>query len=690
MDWHMPNMIFSVFFLLALILVARFKKQISSVDKSSYRYLSGGIVILTFMSLARVYSNLGFFKEIPFLSEPLFYQLVSWIGVITGITFVISGVSSWLPLAQNFKKDNVEKVRQLDFIKKIEQLVNFESRADKIFESALDYMVEHFEMKRGLAFKLSPSRGQLFPVASKGEAALSIGKTDAIRFNPEGWRHFLDGVKLENSGVLTGLPEIAGQPDVVLPVVVNDKPVGFFALWCDQTCVCSREERLNMKIAADIIARKIQNEQMNHREEFIRSREKLISELRASVSPDKILKENLKVVYRVLKSSLPVDYLELVVVNHDTSKMNRFSIGGNETVLEERNINLPEDHEIIYSVLNDARLRIIDDLSRVARDERDILLKYNGMQSLLAVPLMGDRRVVGVLTAGSVQTACYRRRHSELVNYSLPVLNELVKDEKNREQITVRERRIVLMNRFVNEIERHTGMQSIFDRAATLIYDELKTTLVRIATVENRGETLNPRSFRVQPSVTDFKPERKQMILAMMPYHKLVIKSGRQVMVNQLATGEKMSSAEARIVLNSDLKTALLVPVKLRERVFAVITLAERRAWDRFRYSHLDVLFVNGIAMVLSMALQLSAARQNAASSQNRLKDLEQYGGQNAWDDGFKTRIKSALSGIMGSVEILKSQPPQTSDTGRTRYLDIIDRSARKINECFLEDKVGV
>ena len=72
MYWQMPDMIFSLFFLLALILVARFKKQISSVDRSSYRYLSGGIVILTFMSLARVYSNQGVFKSIQFLSEPLF------------------------------------------------------------------------------------------------------------------------------------------------------------------------------------------------------------------------------------------------------------------------------------------------------------------------------------------------------------------------------------------------------------------------------------------------------------------------------------------------------------------------------------------------------------------------------------------------------------------------------------------
>jgi len=689
MNWQMPDMIFSVFFLLALILVARFKKQISSVDRSSYRYLSGGIVILTFMSLARVYSNLGFFKTIPFLSEPLFYQLVSWIGVITGITFVISGVSNWLPLAQNFKKNNIEKVRQLDFIKKIEQLVNFESRVDKIFESALDYMVEHFEMKRGLAFKLSPSRGQLFPVASKGETAVRIERLDTIQFNREGWRHFIDGVKLESTGVLTGLVETAGQPDVIMPVVVNNKPVGFFVLWCGATSICGREERLNMKIAADIIARKIQGEQMTRREEFNRSREKLTAELRASVSMDKTLKENLKVIYRILKPCLPTDYLALVVVNRDTSKMNRFSIGENETVLEERNIQLPGDNTVSGGVLENARTRIIDDLSRVARDDNEILLKNNRMKSLLAAPLMSDRRVEGVFTVCAAEAACYRRRHSELVNYILPVLNELVNDEKNREQITVRERRIALMNRFVNEIGLQTSIQSIFDRAAALIYDELKTTLVRISTVENRGETLNPRAFRVQPSVTDFKPERKQMILSLMPYHKLVIKSGRQVMLNQLATGEKMSSAEARMVLSGDLKTALLVPVKLREQVFAVITLAERRAWGRYSYSHLDVLFVNGIALALSMALQLSEARQNASSSRDRLRGLEKFGGPRAWDDTFKIRVKSALSGILGSVEILKAQP-RPDDTGRVRYLDIIDRSARKINECFLDDKVGV
>lgn len=213
--------------------------------------------------------------------------------------------------------------------------------------------------------------------------------------------------------------------------------------------------------------------------------------------------------------------------------------------------------------------------------------------------------------------------------------------------------------------------------------------MVKISTVEERDRTLKPRVFRVQPSVNDFIPPRQTIPISIMPCHKQVVRTGRQMLVNRAATGEKMPDDEARIVLNCDLATALLVPVKLRERVFAVITLAERRAWKRFQYSHLDVLFINSIALALSMALQLYVARRKTMTDQDNHNQFMQTQNKRIWDADFRTRVKSALTGIMGSVEILKTQPTMEG-SGQDRYLNIIDRSARKINECLLGEKAEV
>ncbi|MDD5425361.1 MAG: GAF domain-containing protein [candidate division Zixibacteria bacterium] len=689
MNGTIPDMLFAVFFLLALILVARFRNHINSVDKASYNYLSGGLVILAFLSLARVYDNLGFFKNVPFLSEPLFFQLVSWIGVITGITFIVSGVSSWLPLAQNFKKNNTEKIRQLDFIKKVEQLVSFETRLDNILENSLDYMVEHFDLKHGLVFKFSPVRHKVYLVAFRGKPTVNTARLESVRFDDEGWRNYLEGVRLENAGVLAGLNEIIGQPDVILPLVVNDKPIVFFALWCHSQNLCDREGRLNLKIAADIITRKIQSRQMTLRETFISRVEKLKATLRDSITMEKNLKENLAAVCKILKTHIPADYLSMVVVNHGTSRMHRFTVGINETVLEEKNINMLGNNYITGLVMDSGQSQIINDLNKINRTDLETIFKSNRLRAVAAIPLLHGRQIEGVFMTAAEEKGCYSPSHVEMLNHITPLLMELLSLEKNREEVAVRERRISLINGFVNEIGQHVSIQNIFEKAAAVIYEEIKTTLVKISTVEERARTLKPRVFRVQPSVNDFIPLRRTIPVSMMPCHKQVVKTGRQMLVTQSATGERMSDDEARIVLNRGLATALLVPVKLRERVFAVITLAERRAWKRFQYSHLDVLFINSIALALSMALQLYVARRKTMPGQDSHHRFMQTQNKRNWDGDFRTRVKSALTGIMGSVEILKTQPTMEG-TGQERYLNIIDRSARKINECLLGEKAEV
>jgi DMSO/TMAO reductase YedYZ heme-binding membrane subunit len=134
---HIFDFAVASFFLLSLIAVSRFRQHLTADDKDSYRNVVAGLALLATVSLANVYSGLGLLVRIPFLSEPLFFRLLFWIGMITGLTFLISGATSWVPLSRSYRQYNKERIDRLELLKKVEQLLRVESRLPVILRKTL-------------------------------------------------------------------------------------------------------------------------------------------------------------------------------------------------------------------------------------------------------------------------------------------------------------------------------------------------------------------------------------------------------------------------------------------------------------------------------------------------------------------------------------------------------------------------
>ena len=106
---HLFDFAGAVVFLLALIAVSRFSRYITAQDREAYNHVVTGLVILAIISLSKIYSDAGLFSRAPFVSEPLFFQLLFWIGIITGLAFLISGVTNWVPLSRSYRKYNRDR-----------------------------------------------------------------------------------------------------------------------------------------------------------------------------------------------------------------------------------------------------------------------------------------------------------------------------------------------------------------------------------------------------------------------------------------------------------------------------------------------------------------------------------------------------------------------------------------------------
>jgi hypothetical protein len=162
-----------------------------------------------------------------------------------------------------------------------------------------------------------------------------------------------------------------------------------------------------------------------------------------------------------------------------------------------------------------------------------------------------------------------------------------------------------------------------------------------------------------------------------MPLHREILAEGRPVEIGR--DGGSVPDAEARQIYQGDLKTAFLQPVHVGREVEAVISLADRRGPDRICLDDADRRFVTAVAGAISVALRLHESPWGALDHVDRTIDRERE-----TRFSLTRQIRSSLFGILGSVETLRRRG--NDDPELNRLVGIIDRSARRLEECVSAD----
>ncbi|MEW5993536.1 MAG: GAF domain-containing protein, partial [Candidatus Zixiibacteriota bacterium] len=182
--------------------------------------------------------------------------------------------------------------------------------------------------------------------------------------------------------------------------------------------------------------------------------------------------------------------------------------------------------------------------------------------------------------------------------------------------------------------------------------------------------------------VQGITPADGTMILSMMPLHCKVRDNNGPVLVNPEEIECKMLLSERRQLCSAHMNSALLVPLTIGEEVMAVISLAELRHWSRSRYTPADLAFVSTVAAALSLAMQAVLSGRSRGVLPTGTED--RFADTSPSDMSMRGRVRSSLSSILGSVELIRHRQP-VSDRDLDRYLTIIDRSAQRICDLVRE-----
>jgi len=115
----------------------------------------------------------------------------------------------------------------------------------------------------------------------------------------------------------------------------------------------------------------------------------------------------------------------------------------------------------------------------------------------------------------------------------------------------------------------------------------------------------------------------------------------------------------------------------------AVISLADSQPADEMESLEGEREFVEAVAAALSVSILLDYRREAAVLHRDTPSRLT---ATDVPDGELRGQMKSALTGIFGSVELIKTS--DRPERNLEHYLSIIDRSARRISDYFAEAEV--
>ena len=671
--------VMTLVFLCAMILVAKLRPLMASIDRSSYNQLSSGLVVLSFFSLARLYHELGMMASWPLASEATFFGLLWGIGMISGTVFTLSGVSAFLPLARKHRETGQGVIDRGNLVREIEQLVGVESRLDHLLRSTLEHLASSFEYEAGAVYKYSPGSDRTFLVGLTGHACEFEGRLSEVRFNLDRWSGWSNPVG-GDTGLVEALPSSLGQGSTITPIKVGLEAVGFFVGWGKPFEILDRNERQTLKIVADIISRKITADRDRLKLDFFTRGENMKRQLLTAARESVGLKNQLSKIAEVIAREIDFEMMSLVIVRGVDGSTRRLTIGTGGSFLDERNLAPSDRRALTSAVLLDGQPFVVTDYDRENQFVGEDMLDSGLFRSALVVPVTDSQKIVATLTLAHSRANRYYRQDARMLAFASPTLARMISDENHRIIINGREKRMARLTNFVKVARLAESFNEIAQTASKLITTELNSCQTRISLVEDHGQFLKSCGLYAQREIPAKVPATGEMIVSLMPCHRLVLESGRQLLVSQAdAESAQMPESESSQALNARLSSALIVPIKRGEKVIGMISIAEMRHWERFQFSQADILFVQSLSEILSLA--------HAAATDTGYTltvDRSRIKASVIADHEARSRVRSSLTGIMGSLELLHG-PGGRNPENIKRYLSIMDSSARKINEYLTE-----
>ncbi len=660
----------AVFLVTALVLILRFRRQISEIDRRSYALIVAGVGLLLLASIMQIGRDYLPVTAATMMPPALFVQLVWGIIGITGLSLMLIGVTNWVPLVRRHRQFNDERFGRLNLLRHLEQLLTVEHRLDVILTNTLESIITQYNFSAGSVHKISARGRRVQLTGAKGMSFEDETELLTMAFEEDRWLESRSKQSAQTVTGFSGFPEALGLPWKCLPVLVDDRAVVVFLFWVDRSSSFTGEDAQIFSIIGDILSRKIAADRESFAHLNAISRLSWRNRLDGCYSGRRDLKENLKALVERLREQLTVEIASLTILRDDRSAA-RATVTANGASLIEPRVEVGGTRSLTRHVLSGGEPVLITDTRKKMTLAIESAMGGESVRSLIAQPISVDAEPCGMLVLASTETDRYTKSDIGMLSTIGPVLAMMIRDWRRAE----RESRIVAaVGRLVAATDVavvDSETDPVFGEMAETLHDMLGIAAVRIMTVKDNREALESQSLYTSGDLRLALGATESIDMALLPAHGDVVK--RAAMLTAIPA-MRIDSVEARQVYGCEVQLARIEPVLLHGRVIALISVGVQSA---VLPAHTDK-WLHIVSRLLTIAV-LTARRPGAGKLSMSDRILRAKSGELR----MRSKMKSSLTGILGSLEILKSQSGQ-EEGNLERYLSIIDRSARRL-QTYLE-----
>ncbi|HDS00545.1 MAG TPA: GAF domain-containing protein [candidate division Zixibacteria bacterium] len=384
-------------------------------------------------------------------------------------------------------------------------------------------------------------------------------------------------------------------------------------------------------------------------------------------------------IYPILSEKVKFDYISVAVLDSAIQNMYRYTYADVGGSLIERGICYPLKQTAALRAAGEARMLVANTLeSDFYRD--DYHLYKSGFSSRLVYPVRNDSgRVLAVLTLAAVKPKTFNHLDEPDLQFLNAPLCRMIEFNNVSSMMNTLKKQVVSSFNLTFGLENSPGSKGFYDRSAQILAETLPATMCRVWGYDQSLNRLRSIGYHSLHRRTDqISDSRKDVELELMPRHKAAIKMGKAIIVNQSNPESNMGKSEVEFMGLPGIKSAILAPMRLQNRISGIVSVGEVRNWERRSLGQQELLYSQIVSTISALVHEIDSKALELNRVNAVLNEIDKRSLVYETYTDLPSRISSKLSGIMGAAELIRRKMPEDARE-MIRYNDIIIKGAETI-----------
>jgi transcriptional regulator with GAF, ATPase, and Fis domain len=677
------DLLFCTTFLIVLLITAKYHRTVFNSDRSAFRAIIIGIFFLLGFSLVRLGGHQGLLSGIPYLSNETGRKVVEAFGIVAGLIFLLTGIGAWLPSLVKGRDGRRRLNKRYYCLKMISSSMERGENLDETYIQVMNCLSTYLGVERCAAYKYS-SRRDLLSLAETTES--EENRIDVSRQIP------LTDTKIKNT--LFGLRPIKStdnlplwgnseRPDLIVPFAYHNRLYGAFFFRIGRAFPVDDDLMDFMAVLGTMVGKHTHNHVANAQRDYYRTQQNTFEELGKTSNTVSSIGELIPKLFQMFTDLVGAEYLSVASLDNSGENMVRYTIGSGGRMLLEQGVNRQTQGTDVFAVFENGRPIIEADIKANDRSgEQNGLFLSCDMRSKLVCPVKAGEKTIGVLTLGHSWSGHFTGYHLHRVRQITDIIAGLMRREQLSLILETKEDHMLRLQLMQRQMVESPPTESFFNDACDLLTKRMKCTMARISLLDKDRNNLISQACRTIRKTGNDLRANESIPMSLLPWHRTALDAKKLMLINQEDPESHMPPQESTSALLPNIKSAMLVPIMLNQKVRGMISVGEARNWNRRAFGAGDLIFARDMAAKCSVALRMKQLEIGAEKNREELNQMLLSGGD-VWPE-LCNRMKSPLTSIIGAVELLRMKCKPDEFSGK--YYDLILKSAGRIKSMTEED----